>query len=142
MSDRYFLDTNVFVYSFDRDDPEKRERATSIIAESMESRRGVISYQVIQEFLNVALRKFRVPLKISDCREYLRGTLLPLCRIHPDPALFSKALDVREVTEFSFYDSLIVAAAIHGECSRLLSEDLQDGRQIEGVTITNPFTAC
>ncbi len=140
MSDRYFLDTNVLVYSFDKSDPAKQRRARALIARAIASGLGMISYQVVQEFLNVALGKFHVPLSVGDCREYLRRTLLPLCRVYPDAELFGKALDVRGATGFSFYDSLIVAAAVRGGCAYLLSEDLQDGRRYETVTVANPFS--
>ena len=139
MSDRFFLDTNVLVYSFDSDNPKKQERATSLVARALDSGNGFISLQVVQEFVNVALGKFQVPLSLQDCRTYLGSTLLPLCRVYPDGELIYKALEVREATGFSFYDALIVAAAVRGGSSVLFSEDLQAGRRYEGVTITNPF---
>jgi predicted nucleic acid-binding protein len=64
---------------------------------------------------------------------------MPLCIVWPDSRLYSKALDVRGATGFSFYDSLIVAAASLGGCARLLTEDMQEGRETEGVRIENPF---
>ena len=54
--DRYFIDTNIIVYMFDKDHPQKRETAIRIVKEALESGKGVISYQVIQEFCNVALK--------------------------------------------------------------------------------------
>ena len=139
MNDRFFLDTNILVYSFDRENPHKLERAVALITRALESGRGFVSYQVVQEFLHVALSKFRVPLRHSDCRAYLQSTLLPLCRVYPDAELWDKALEVRGATGFAYYDSLILAAAIRAGCSILYSEDLQEGRQYEGVTIANPF---
>jgi predicted nucleic acid-binding protein len=139
MSDRFFLDTNVLVYTFDRDSPDKQTKARDLVARAIDQGSGFISFQVVQEFVNVALRKFTVPLTPQDCRAYLSTTLLPLCRVYPDGDLIAKALEVHEATGFSFYDSLIVAAAVRGGSSVLYSEDLHDGRRYEGLVIRNPF---
>lgn len=140
MSARGFLDTNVLVYSFDKNEPEKSEQARELIARALRDESAIISHQVVQEFLNVARHKFISPFTIEDCERYLSAVLEPLCQVYPDMSLYRKALDVQHVTGFSFYDSLIVAAAVRGGCSRLLTEDMQSGREIEGVTIVNPFT--
>ena len=71
MSAKHFLDTNIFVYSFDQSQTGKRERALALIAEALQSGEGLISTQVIQEFLNVATRKFAIPMKTADCQAYL-----------------------------------------------------------------------
>jgi predicted nucleic acid-binding protein len=140
MNDKYFIDTNIFVYSFDDRDPAKKARAVSLIAEALESGNGTISTQVIQEFLNVATQKFHKPLKVDDSLAYLRKVLNPLCHITPDLALYETGLQVLAETRYSFYDSLVIAAAIRGDCAVLYSEDLQDGQTIHNVRITNPFT--
>lgn len=139
MSDNYFLDTNVFVYSFDSSKPSKRERSLALIQEALETGTGMISSQVIQEFLNVATQKFSVPLKIEDARTYLRFVLNPLCHIYPSQPLFESCLDIQAETNYSFYDSLILAAAVQGGCIILYSEDLRDGQQVRGVKIVNPY---
>jgi predicted nucleic acid-binding protein len=84
MSAKYFIDTNVFVYSFDPRDSKKQARALSLIASALESGTGIISTQVVQEFLNVATQKFKTPLKREDSRAYLNKVLNPLCHIYPD----------------------------------------------------------
>jgi len=81
MSDKYFIDTNVFVYAFDSNNPAKQKRANDLIKTALGHHVGCISFQVIQEFLNVATRKFVVPLKIKDCEKYLNAVLYPLCEI-------------------------------------------------------------
>jgi len=139
MTGRDFLDTNVLVYSFDRKHPAKRDRAREIIARALRDGSAIISYQVVQEFLNVALHKFISPFNVEDCRDYLTGVLEPLCQVYPDTSLYRKALDVHSTTGFSFYDSLIIVGAMRGQCSHLLTEDMQEGREIEGITIINPF---
>lgn len=139
MSAKYFIDTNIFVYSFDNRQPHKKERAQALIQEALKTNTGIISAQVIQEFLNVATQKFAVPLKIDDARAYLRLVMNPLCQIYPNLALYEKCLELQAETRYSFYDSLILAAALQGGCGILYSEDLQDGQQVRGVKIVNPY---
>ncbi len=139
MSAKYFLDTNILVYSFDKTQPSKRERSLSLIQEALETGLGVISTQVVQEFLNVATQKFSVPLKIDDAREYLRQVLNPLCQVYPDLAFYESCLELKAETQYSFYDSLILAAALRGGCEVLYSEDLREGQEVRGVRIVNPY---
>ena len=138
----FFLDTNIFVYSFDETAPQKQQTARSLIRNALGTQRGVISSQVVQEFLNVALRKFVQPMTIAESRDYMTVTLLPLCRHYPSAPFYDRALRLKEVTGFSFYDSLIITAAVDTGCSTLLSEDLQDGRTVQGIKIVNPFTTA
>jgi predicted nucleic acid-binding protein len=85
------------------------------------------------------LRKFARPMRITEAREYLRSVLTPLCQHFPALNFYDRALLVQEETGFSFYDALIMAAAVEAKCSTLLSEDLQHGRTVQGVAIFNPF---
>lgn len=139
MSGRYFLDTNIFVYTFDSQAPAKKQRARQLVQQAIQSSDGIISTQVVQEFLNVALRKFAVPLSINDSKAYLRQVLFPLCHVYPEISLYESCLDIQQRSGFAFYDSLIVAAAITGRCQVLYSEDMQHGFTLAGVTIQNPF---
>lgn len=136
---KFFLDTNILVYSFDPSTPAKQQIARQLIETALSSQMGVISSQVVQEFLNVAQRKFAKPMGVAEARRYLNGVLLPLCQLFPSISLYDKALLLREETGYSFYDSLILAATLELGCKTLLSEDLQDGRTIHNVTILNPF---
>jgi len=139
MKDRFFLDTNVLVYSFDDEAPEKREKAIKLVRSALESRKGVISWQVLQEFLNVALHRFTKPMSTRDAEEYLQTVLVPLCRVMPSQELFRDALLIKNETRYRFFDSLVVAAALRSGAKTLYSEDLQHGRAIRGLTIQNPF---
>lgn len=139
MSDNYFLDTNLFVYAFDQESPDKQARANALIKVALEERAGRISFQVIQEFMNVATRKFKTPLSSSDCEKYLYTVLAPLCEVFPGIDLYVRGLDFMERWRLSFYDALIVAAALQAECRILYSEDLQHGLKIQDLTIRNPF---
>jgi predicted nucleic acid-binding protein len=139
MNGRYFLDTNVFVYTFDASAPAKRKRAQTLVADALVDSAALISYQVVQEFINVATRKFEVPLTYAESRAYLTDVLNPLCEVYPTYELYLHALDVAAETKFGFYDALIVAAALEARCETLYSEDLQDGFRIQGLTVRNPF---
>jgi predicted nucleic acid-binding protein len=139
MSAKYFLDTNIFVYSFDKSQPIKKERSLMLIAAALETGLGTISTQVIQEFLNVATQKFAVPLKNEDASAYLRLVLNPMCQVYPDLALYESCLELKAETQYSFYDALILAAALRSGCEALYSEDLQDGQEVRGVKIINPY---
>lgn len=135
-----FLDTNILVYSFDHSAPEKRSVSRELVAEALHGRGAVISYQVIQEFLNVATRKFESPMSTEEARLYLNNVLSPLCTVWPSRELYAAALEIAHDAGFGFYDALIVASAAEAGCPRLLTEDLQSGRSIRGVTIVNPYT--
>jgi predicted nucleic acid-binding protein len=139
MRAKYFIDTNIFVYSFDDRQPEKKERAMALIQEALKTGTGMISTQVIQEFLNVATQKFAVPMKIEDAKAYLRFVMNPICQIYPDLSLYESCLELQAETKYSFYDALILVAAVQGGCNILYSEDLQDGQEVRGVKIVNPY---
>jgi len=139
VSPAFFLDTNIFVYSFDVSQPRKQKRAESLIVEAIESEQCAISTQVIQEFLNVALEKFASRLSTGETTKYLDRVLWPLCKVHPTAGLYACAVSIMEETGWAFYDSLIVSAAAAARCPVLFTEDLQTGRVVRGVEIRNPF---
>jgi len=139
MSAESFLDTNLFIYQLDARDKRKSAIADAIIRDGIATGNVCISYQVIQECLNVILRKAEVPLDVSGARAYLDHVLTPLLQVLPSTHLYHRGLDIQDRYQFGFYDSMIVAAAVEAGCTRLLTEDLQDGQEIETVTATNPF---
>ena len=139
MPAEFFLDTNVFVYTFDASAPAKSARARDLVRTALETGKGVISWQVAQEFLNVALHRFERPLTPRELADYLDEVLAPLCHVHPSPELFRDALAIHTETGFRFYDSLVVAGASAAGVRTLYTEDLQSGREIRGLRIENPF---
>ena len=139
MNGKYFIDTNVFVYSFDDRQPVKKDRSMALIQEGLKTGLGIISTQVVQEFLNVATHKFTVPMRPEDSKVYLRLVMNPLCQVYPNLSLYETCLDLQTETRYSFSDSLIIAAAIQGGCNLLYSEDLQEGQEIHGTMIVNPY---
>lgn len=134
-----FLDTNVFVYSFDLAEPQKQRRCEDLIAQLMDTDEAVISYQVIQEFAAVALRRFRKTQTARELETYIERVLWPICTVFPSPSLLSQAIAISQQTGWAFYDCLMVSGAASAGCSVLYTEDLQHGRKIRGVEIRNPF---
>ncbi len=139
MSDRFFLDTSIFVYSFDRSAAAKSEKSAQLIRRALATQKGVISYQVVQEFFNVALKRFSQPMQVADAEQYLRTVFQPLLSVHSSQALYAEALHLHAQSGFSWYDSLIVAAAIQAQCETLMTEDLQHGQRFGNLRIENPY---
>ena len=139
MKGKYFLDTNILVYSFDASAKKKQIQAQKLIQEALAKQSGMISYQVVQEFINLARRKFEKPLSLREQLTYLDEVLDPLCMVQSGSQLNRKALRIQEEAEISFYDALIVASANEGGCKILYSEDLQHNQIISGVKVQNPF---
>jgi len=139
MSGRFFLDTNLLVYAVDPTDPAKQAIALEWLTAAHRTGNGVLSYQVVQEWFNVILRKAATPLSPDEATSLYRTLIEPLWRIQSSRELLDNALNLHREHSFSWWDSLIVGAAVNGGCDQLLSEDLQDGREIAGVRIHNPF---
>jgi predicted nucleic acid-binding protein len=127
-----FLDTNIIVYAFVSNDP-RSERADALLKAG-----GVISVQVLNEFVNVLRRKQRRDWEeIDDALGVLKMLLDPPLPLTVD--VHEAAIGVARNNGFSIYDSLIVASALLAGCSTLHSEDFQHGQIIERLTIRNPF---
>lgn len=139
MRDKFFLDTNIFLYTFDSDEQAKQQVANQIIKSVLVSGHGCTSSQVVQEFINVATRKFKKPLSIPDCEKFVRDIMSPLCRVFTNVDLCLKALEITDRWRFAFYDSLIIAAAQKAKCNILYSEDMQHKQKVQNLTIYNPF---
>lgn len=139
MSDRYFLDTNIVVYSLDPVDPRKATIAEELVTRGVGSGVGVISYQVVQEFMNVSLRRFQATITVTELELYFLKVLLPMMRVPSSSGLFLEALRLRKANQIEWYDSLILAAALQGGCKVLYSEDMQHGQRFGNLVIQNPF---
>jgi predicted nucleic acid-binding protein len=99
----------------------------------------VVSYQVVQEFFNVARRRSPGPMRLAEAEHFLSAVLIPLCTIHSSPALFHKALQLVERFQTQWYAALIVASALQARCGILYSEDFQNGQKFDDLEIRNPF---
>jgi predicted nucleic acid-binding protein len=139
MSAEFFIDTNVFVYHLDTTDLRKHQVAERIVRDALATGNACISSQVVQECLNVALRKAQVALTVDAARSYLDVVLVPLMHVTANEALYHRALDVQARWRFSFYDALVVASAMAAGCRTLLSEDLQHGQVLDKLTVIDPF---
>lgn len=135
-----FIDSNVLVYLFDETDSRKYAVAERLVRDGLDGK-AAISYQVVQETLNVLTRKLPNAATPEHARAFLAGVLEPLWRVMPSPGLFRRGLEISERYGYSFYNSMIIAAALQAGSSRLYSEDLQHTQRIEGLTILNPFAA-
>ena len=133
---RSLLDTNVLVYADAADDVVKQRRAIDLITSLRAAGSVVLSTQVLQEYVNVALRKLRLPhvLVRERLNFYRRFEIVPT-----SPDLIAGALDLHVLHGISFYDALIVQAAAVSGCQQVLTEDMQHGGTIAGVRIENPF---
>ena len=141
MSDRVFVDTNVLVYAHDLDAGERHVVAARLVAELWETRAAVISTQVLQEFYVNATRKIPSPLPRATAREVVRTYAIWQTEpIGPTDILLASELE--EQHQLSFWDALVVAAALKGGASRILTEDMSDGRTVAGLRIQNPFAGA
>jgi predicted nucleic acid-binding protein len=129
-----FIDTNVLIYAFTADEPEKRAIAIDCLNNCL----PVISTQVVKELSAVLLKKAKIDL--STLRDTV-GEIAEVAEVvHEEIALVFSAFDIHEKYQFSFYDSLIIAAALQAKCQVLLSEDMQDGQIVnDELTIVNPY---
>lgn len=134
-----FFDSNVLVYYFVDADSHKSEIAERLVQSAIVTRNALISYQVVQETINVICKKFVSEVTTEMLSEMINYTLEPLWEINPSPEIYQHALRLHARYKYSYYDSLMIAAALEAGCETLYSEDMQDGQTIEQLTIRNPF---
>lgn len=141
MSARVFLDTNILVYGIDSAEKDKQRRALEILegsAKDYQEAHFVLSTQVLQEFYVTAVRKLTVPLDESDAeRAVQRLARLPVVQV--DTQMILDAIATSREQSLSFWDALIVRAALDAGCDTLLTEDLQHDQIFEGLRVQNPF---
>lgn len=133
-----FVDTNLLVYAHDLSEIDRRPVAQASLDELWRTRTGTLSTQVLSEFYVVATRKFDPPMTRRAAREVV-GAYSAWPVVQADAALILAASTLEERHTLSFWDALIIEAAARSGARRLLSEDLQAGRRIRGLTIENPF---
>ena len=136
MSALSFFDTNILIYADDDDTPAKQRRASDLIAEHRRLGTGVVSVQVLQEYFVTITRKLGDDPRIARRKVEL---LAEFDVVVTSVADILAAIDIHLVHGFSFWDALIVRCAKQSGCSVLLTEDMQDAREIDGVRIVNPF---
>jgi predicted nucleic acid-binding protein len=138
MSDRIFLDTNVLVYLYDRDSPQKQAKSRFLLERGSITADLVISTQVLQEFYVTVTRKFTRYISEEEIVLAMRG-LGDLLTVPVNVPLIFDAIQLGRRYQISFWDALIIQAALFAGCNRLLTEDLQHGLSIGGLMVENPF---
>lgn len=136
MNARSFFDTNILVYSDDKRAGAKQSRAIDLVAEHRRDGTGVVSLQVLQEYFVTVTRKLNVDSSLARRKVEI---LSEFDLIAPGVADVLAAIDLHRLHGFSFWDALVVCAAKQAGCRVLLSEDFQDGREIDGLRVLNPF---
>jgi predicted nucleic acid-binding protein len=139
-SPKVFLDTNILVYQFDAREPVKQNRSIALFDQALTEIDTCISNQVVQEFINVILKKFSDKVKRHDLDGIINQVLWPLCAHVPGVDFYQRTLTLHTTHSLNWYDALIVQAAIDLNCDILYSEDLPDGQRFGALTIRNPFT--
>jgi predicted nucleic acid-binding protein len=133
---RSFFDTNVLIYADDKATPAKQRRALELLAEHRRAKAGVVSMQVLQEYFVTVTRKLGVDAAIARRKVEL---LAEFDVAVPDIADVLAAIDLHRLHAFSFWDALVIRSARQSGCRVLFSEDMQAGREIDGLQIVNPF---
>ena len=133
-----FLDTNIIVYAYDSSAKNKHEIAKKIMIDLWDSGHGLISTQVLQEFYVSITKKIPKPLEINLAKRIIEDLLYWDVIVNNGEAIL-EAIEIQRRNKFSFWDSMVVQAALKGGAELLLSEDLESGRVISGVKIENPF---
>ena len=136
---KFFFDTNVLVYLFDTDSPDKRKKARALFQKHAEAGDILLSTQVLQEFYVAVTCKLARPLDAAAAAEAVSSFAeLPLVQI--DSELIVSAIHRSRNNRLSFWDAVIVQAAIEGHASTLYSEDMQHGQTVDGLQVVNPFS--
>jgi predicted nucleic acid-binding protein len=133
-----FVDTNILIYAYDSTAGEKHNTAGTIVSELWDTGLGILSTQVLQEFFVNVTAKIPKPLNERVAKSIV-GDLLTWEIVVSDGQAILAGVDIHVKYKYSFWDALIIEAAIRSGSHSLLSEDLSDGQIIDGVTIRNPF---
>ena len=135
---RFFVDTNVLVYAYDSTAGKKWRTSSEVLSSLWIHRTGIVSTQVIQELFVSLTQKVKHPIQPETAREII-SDLLRWPLVVNGGGNILQAVDLQIRYHFSFWDSLILQAAVVSKSEFLLTEDFQDGQVIESVTVVNPF---
>lgn len=138
MSDRYFIDTNILVYANDRSEKEKQVRAKQILLQGITEENIVVSTQVLSEFYVTVTQKIQTTLSTDVAKKEIR-LLKAIDIVEIDFNLVMQAINISKKNTLSYWDSLIVAAALKANCTILYSEDMNPDQIIDSVRIENPL---
>ena len=138
VKNKVFIDTNILIYAYDLSAGDKHAIAKEVVLDIWNERRGVLSTQVLQEFTVAVTSKIARPIDFETVKIIINDFLLWDVVVNNGHSIL-EAVDIQSKNRLSFWDALVVQAAIKGGTGILLTEDLSDGRVIEGVRIKNPF---
>ncbi|MBF0510797.1 MAG: PIN domain-containing protein [Candidatus Omnitrophica bacterium] len=136
MISRYFIDTNILVYSVDSHDKHKQKMSRMKLIELEKNRNGIISTQIIQEFYITSVKKLKTNPVIAK-QQVERLSSFEVIEI--DVPLIKEAIDLSIVNQFNFWDALVMCCALKSQCDFLLTEDLSHGQMIKNVKVENIF---
>ncbi len=136
---KVFLDTNVLVYMHDHRESSKQHVAEELVRKAIAHEKPCISSQVVGEFCNVMRTKTDKMLPAETVGTIVSEFLAPLLAHTPSVDFYLRTLELHQKYSLSFYDALIVQAALDLGCTTLYSEDLQPGQTFGSLTIVNPF---
>ena len=136
--DKTFIDTHIIIYAYDVTAGIKHTTARTILSDLWNSGLGVISTQVLQEFFVNVVHKIPKPMDKQQAKEIVQDLLKWHVVVNTGDAII-EAIDIHLKFGYSFWDSMIIEAAIKGGAAILISEDFQNGQVVHGVTIKNPF---
>lgn len=139
MESPVFVDTNVLVYHRDSTEPEKQARAAEWMARLWDEGSGRVSVQVLEEYYVTVTGKLRPGMPRDEAREDV-AALRAWNPLVPDARILDDAWSIEDRYGLSFWDAMIVAAARRLGCAILLTEDLQDGQDLDGLLVRSPFT--
>ena len=138
MRDKIFLDTNIIVYAYDKSAGEKHIQAKKILMDLWESGYGVISIQVLKEFYMTVTQKIPNKMEKESASEIISDFLNWEVVINDGQSIL-EAISIQQKYVLSFWDALVVEAALESGCSFLYTEDLNAGQKIKSIQIKNPF---
>jgi len=138
MTAKFFVDTNILVYSRDTSEMDKRAQALAWMAQLWDNRTGCLSFQVLQEFYVNVTGKLTPGLSIAKARAEVRD-LLAWKPVAVDDRLMEEAWRLQDRLRLAWWNSLTVAAAQVSNCRYLLSEDFQEGMEFGDLKVVNPF---
>ena len=133
-----FVDSNILIYVYDTDAQKKHETAVAVVKKLWQTKTGIISTQVLQEFYVNVTRKIPNPLSPASARDVIND-YLSWQVVTNTPEMILLASEIQERNLLSFWDALIIAAAKQGGAKTILTEDLNHGQLIEGIRVENPF---
>ena len=140
MTDKYFLDTNILVYAHDSTDQRKSAIAQQVIFKGIRSESAVVSTQVLSEFFVTITKKIEKSIGIDEAKKEIE--LLRVMKVvEIEVEMITRAIDMHKNHQLSYWDSLIIVAALRAGCTQLYTEDLNPGQSFQNLTIVNPFTS-